>query len=598
MISEPTSINQIIRWRAEHQAESCAFTFLPDGELGRALHLTYAELELRARVIGGFLQERKARDRAVFLVYSDGLEFPAAFAGCLYAGAIAFPMYAPDRGEERARHRMEAAHETCRGALALTCAAELPAVKRMLQSSERLGDIDVVATDELDPGFADAYRDEDATRDRLAFLLSTSGSTAVSKCVAVSHGNAIAQCAYLSQGFEYGKDSIHVGWPPVSNTGGLIFTVCNPLCTGFRSVRLPAAAFLEQPVRWLEAMSRYRGTHGHGPNFAYDLCVSRISVEERARLDLGSWQHAINGAEPVRPQTLERFARAFEPCGFRWSAFSLSYGLSEATMQVARSASPDGPVFLPVDALTLRQTGRAVRAADDAAQISRLPLYRGHGELHRRIVIVDPETGRELPPGQQGEICVAGDDVAQGYLDDPDASRETFAFRLADGRGPFLRTGDLGFMIQEQLCVSGRLKEIIIIRGANHSPFDFEWSASQSHPAMGNGCCAAFAVTAGGEERLVVVVEPERLDTDPKEVARAIRAAIAREHHIHAWAVVLVTGGGIPRTPNGKIRRRACREAYLAGTLPVVHEASARSSELHEPGVLIEQAQGRTSLGG
>jgi acyl-CoA synthetase (AMP-forming)/AMP-acid ligase II len=593
MNSKMESFADILRWRAEHQGDKCAFTFLADGEIDRAEDLTYAELDRRARMIAAFLQERNIRGHAVFLVYSDGLEFPAAFAGCLYAGAMAVPTYAPDRGVERARARMEAMQKSCKGVLALTSAKELPAVKRMLQGSELLRTMDVVASDEIEPGLAGLYRHEKVGADHLAFLLSTSGSTATTKSVAVSHANAMAQCAYLSLGFGYDDDSIHVGWPPVSNTGGFVFTICNPLYTGFRSVRLPAVAFLGQPARWLAAITHYRGTHGHGPNFAYDLCASRVSVEERAGLDLRCWKHAINGAEPIQPQTLEKFTRRFEPCGFHWGAFSLSYGLSEATMQVARSGSADGPVFLAVDAIALRTTGRAMVASEGTRLVRRLPLYSGHGELHRSIVIINPETGEEQAAGYEGEICVSGADIAQGYLNHPEATRETFQFQLADGRGPFLRTGDLGFMLDGRLCVSGRLKDVIIIRGANHSPLDFEWSASRSHPALNATSSAAFAVVASGEERLVIVAEVEtgageQPAVDAKEVARAIRAAIAREHHIHAWAVVLVRPGSIPKTPNGKIQRRACREAYLAGSLPVVHEASSRSADLHAPGVLIE----------
>jgi acyl-CoA synthetase (AMP-forming)/AMP-acid ligase II len=593
MTAAVTTLAEVVRRRAEQEGDRIGFTFLREGELGGAEDLTYAELDRRARVVGGFLQERRMLGKPAYLLHGDGIPFPAALAGCAYAGAIAVPMYGPDRGRERARTRLEAATERVPGGVVLTTAAERASLRRLLDESERLRALDVVATDELDPRYGDHYRAEAIAADQPAFLLATSGSTGSCRFVAVTHENALAQCAFLSAGFGYREDSIHVGWPPVCNTGGFVFTVLNPICTGFRSVRLPAVAFLGKPVRWLQAITHYRGTHGHGPNFAYDLCAKVVTLEEKAHLDLASWRHAINGAEPVRPDTLEQFTRAFEACGFRWGAFSLSYGLSEATMQVARSGRADGPVFYRVDSGELQRSGRAIAAAEDAPRVRRLPRYSGHGELHRRILIVDPQTRTELPAGGEGEIWVAGDDVTGAYLGDVEETAEAFGQHTSDGRGPFLRTGDLGFMVDGDLCVSGRLKDVIIIRGANHDPTEFEWSAGRSHPSLAGGSCAAFAAVVGVEERLVVVAEPDAkvLDTlDAIAVAKGVRAAIARDHLIHVWGIVLVRPGGLPRTPNGKIQRRACRAAYLGGTLPALYEAGGgASADLHEPGVLEER---------
>ena len=588
-----TTLADVVRYRAEHAGDRVGFTFLRDGELAGAEHLTYGELDRRARVVGGFLQERRLQGKPVYLLHSDGLAVPAALAGCAYADAIVVPMYGPDRGRERARSRLEAAAELLPGGVVLSSAAEQASIRKLLDESERLRGLDVVATEEIDPQYGDSFHPEAIAPDRAAFLLATSGSTGSCRFVTVSHANALAQCRFLSQGFGYDEDSVHVGWPPVCNTGGFVFTVLNPLCTGFHSVRLPAVAFLGRPVRWLQAITHYRGTHGHGPNFAYDLCVKSVTTEDKASLDLSSWRHAINGAEPVRPETLEQFTRAFEPSGFRWGAFSLSYGLSEATMQVARSGRADGPVFFQVDSGELQRSGRAVPAPDDASRVRRLSRYSGNGDLHRVILIVDPQTREELPPGREGEIWVAGDDITQGYLGDAEATAQAFGQRTSDGRGPFLRTGDLGFMMDGALCVSGRLKDVIIIRGANHDPTEFEWSAGRSHPSLTGGSCAAFAVVVGVEERLVVVAEPDAKvidSSDPIAVAKGARAAIARDHLIHAWSIVLLPPGGLPRTPNGKVQRRACRAAYLGGTLPILHEsARGGEGELDAAGVLEER---------
>src|SRR6185369_3048198 len=348
-------------------------------------------------------------------------------------------------------------------------------------------------------------------------------------------------------------ESVVVGWLPLFHDMGLIGNVLQPCFVGADCVLMSPAAFLQKPARWLQAIHRFRGTTSGGPNFAYDLCARSVGPEVRAGLDLSSWSVAFNGAEPVRAETLRRFAEAFAPCGFRRSAFVPCYGLAEATLLVtaARGAADDSPVScgaLPSD-----------------------------GE----VLVVDPEAGIPSAGEAVGEIWVAGPSVATGYWNRPEETRETFGAVLRDGRGHhlrYLRTGDLGFVRDGELVVTGRLKDLIILRGRNLYPQDVELTAEQAHPALRAGGGAAFSVDEQGEERLVVVFEVGReVGRHPGElstIADAIRRAVAEEHGVRVAGVALVRTGTIPKTSSGKIRRRECRARHLDGGLEILYRSS------------------------
>jgi acyl-CoA synthetase (AMP-forming)/AMP-acid ligase II len=443
-----------------------------------------------------------------------------------------------------------------------------------------------LATDDAGVDAADQWREPALNRETLAFLQYTSGSTAAPKGVMVSHGNLLSNERMVQQAFGHTEQSTFAGWLPLYHDMGLIGNVLQPLYIGAACILMAPMAFLQRPVRWLQAISRYRARTSGGPNFAYDLCVRKITDEQRAALDLSSWRVAFNGAEPVRASTLEQFTATFAPCGFRPETFYPCYGLAEATLFVSGGTPAALPIFQTVQGTALEHNQALTASADHEA--TRRLVGCGQTWQEQQIRIVDPETQTECPGGRVGEIWVSGPNVAQGYWQHADATERTFQARLAGTQdGPFLRTGDLGFMQDGELFVTGRLKDMIIISGRNHYPQDIEQTVEHSHPAIRLGCCAAFSIDVDGEERLVVAAEVDRhhrppsrnasLETgnlpegmapaDGESMVKAIRRAVVEQHDLRVHEVVLLKVGGVPKTSSGKIQRHACRNGLLAGSL-------------------------------
>jgi myxalamid-type polyketide synthase MxaB len=384
--------------------------------------------------------------------------------------------------------------------------------------------------------------------------------------VVVSHANLLHNSALIHRAFRHGPESRGVIWLPPYHDMGLIGGLLQPLYGGFPVVLLSPGAFIQRPLRWLQAVSRYRATTSGGPSFAYELCVERTTPEQRAGLDLSSWRLAFNGSEPVRHDTLERFARAFAPWGFRAEAFYPCYGLAEATLLVS-GAGPAAPTVRWFHVRALEQNrivSVAPRAPDAKALVSCGTVIAGE------CAVVDPESGRRCSAEQVGEVWLRGPSVAGGYWHRPDETRAVFQARLDNGSGPFLRTGDLGFLRDGELYITGRLRDLIIIRGTNYYPQDIERTVELCHPALRPGG-AAFSFEEDSRECLAVVqeIDFERAQ-DPGAVFGAARAAVATEHELQVDAIVLVRAGRIPRTSSGKVQRHACRHAFLRDALPGV----------------------------
>jgi amino acid adenylation domain-containing protein len=566
----PATLASLLRGRAGERPGRVAFTFLADGE-AEGERLTYGELDRRARTIAAALRESLAPGDRALLLYPPGLEFIAAFFGCLYAGVIAVPAY-PPRLNDRSQGRLRAVARDAEPLAALTTASILTAAAAL--PIPELAAVRWIATDALE---ASAIELPEPDPESIAFLQYTSGSTSTPKGVMVTHANLLHNERMIGEAFRQDEDSVVVGWLPLYHDMGLIGNVLQPLWAGGTCVLMSPVAFLQKPSRWLEAIHRYRGTTSGGPNFAYELCVRRIAEEQRAGLDLSSWRVAYNGAEPVRAETLERFAAAFAPQGFRPEAFYPCYGLAEATLFVSGGEAGTVPPVARLDAAALEaHEARPARPeGPENTEEARRLVSCGHAWAGQRIVVADPEAdsrpASELPTGRIGEIWIAGPSVARGYWRNPEATERDFAARLESGEGPFLRTGDLGFLRDGELYVTGRLKDLIIIRGRNHYPQDLELTAERSHPDLRPGSGAAFSIEAAGEERLVLVQEVERRRRDGfEEVAEAVRGAVAREHEVQVHDVVLVRVGTVPKTSSGKIQRSACRALYLAGELAVV----------------------------
>ncbi|HEY0172458.1 MAG TPA: amino acid adenylation domain-containing protein, partial [Pyrinomonadaceae bacterium] len=570
----------LLRGRADGHPSKTAYTYLADGEV-EASTLTYGELDARARAVAARLAEAGAAGERVLLLYPSGLDFIAAFFGCLYAGAVAVPAY-PPRGT---RHlaRVQTIVRDARAKFALTTAAIHRRLDVFIREQEEPQALRWINTDALPyDELAGLWRPPALTDSTLAFLQYTSGSTSAPRGVMVSHGNLLHNERLIQTAFRQTEESVIVGWLPLYHDMGLIGNVLQPLYLGASCVLMSPAAFLQRPARWLQAISKYRATTSGAPNFAYDLCVRKVTPEQREQLDLSSWRVAYNGAEPVRLDTLERFAEAFAECGFRRESLFPCYGLAEATLFVSGKSGEGDFVAAEFDAQALRQN-LAAQARPSAPALSLVGC--GAPAAGQHVVIADPASGERCAPSVVGEIWVAGASVAQGYWNQDAATAETFGARLAgSGEGPFLRTGDLGVLLDGELFVTGRLKDLVIIRGRNYYPQDLERTAEQSHPSVVAGGVAAFSVEAEGGEQLVIVAEAEAAEL-AAEIFRAVQQGIALEHELQVHAVVLLRPRTIPKTSSGKIQRRACRAAFLDGGLQVSAEwrAPSRAAEEAEP---------------
>lgn len=561
--SAPATFLDLLRLRAREQPDRRAYIFLSDGEAAEAT-LTYGELDRQARAIGAALAHA-AGERAL-LLYPPGLEFVAAFFGCLYAGVVAVPAYPPDPTRlAQSLPRLRAIVQDARPALILTVSPILAFAEALAASEPELAAPRWLATDELARASGDDWRRPPAVgAGTLAFLQYTSGSTAEPKGVMVSHGNLMHNSAHICRMGEHTVASVYVCWLPMYHDMGLIGGVLQPLYAGMLGVLLSPAAFLVRPRRWLRAIANYGGTTSPFPNFALDLCVRRVAAVDRAALDLSGWRLACNGAEPIRAESLDRFTEAFGPSGFRPEAHYPAYGLAEATLIVSGGAIDEPPRRLSVDRAAL-EAGRVVAVSADAPGARPL-VGCGRSLPDQRIVIVDPERGTLRADHEVGEIWVRGPSVARGYWDRPEQTAEAFGARLEGDADPFLRTGDLGFLSGGELFVVGRLKDLLILSGRNHHPQDIELTVERSHAAVRPGGVAAFAVEVEGAERPVVVAEVDPA-ASPDEVSRAIRDAVGARHDLALHALRLVAPRTIPKTSSGKLQRRACRDAFLRGAL-------------------------------
>ncbi|MEL7510339.1 MAG: AMP-binding protein [Cyanobacteria bacterium J06554_1] len=566
--SKLSSLIELLEQRANHQPNQRAYTFLIDGET-EEVNITYAELDRQARAVAAHLQTVISPGERALLLYPQGLGFIIAFFGCLYAGIIAVPAYPPRRNQKMSR--LQSIVKDSDATIALTTTDLLETLEQRFQESSDLGRLKWLSTDSIANSLAVNWQSPSIQTSNLAFLQYTSGSTGNPKGVMVTHGNVLHNSEYIKQAFELSSESVSVTWLPSFHDMGLIDGVIQPMYTGFLGVLMPPAAFMQKPIRWLQAISRYKATHCGGPNLGYELCAQKITPEQVQELDLSSWCSAYTGAEPVRQQTLEKFITKFAACGFEPRFFYPCYGMAEATLMISGINLQAAPVYCSVDTLELGKN--RIAEADDDLNTTHL-VGCGYPWLDTEIVIVNPDTLKPCPSDQVGEIWVSGSSVAQGYWNRPEQTQETFQAYLANGQqGPFLRTGDLGFLQDGELFITGRLKDVIILWGRNHYPQDIELTVYQSHEALRAECGAAFSVEIDNVDRLVIVQEVERshlrrLDVD--EVTKAIRQAVSQQHDLQVYGVVLLRTASIPKTSSGKIQRYVCRNSFIADELNVV----------------------------
>jgi acyl-CoA synthetase (AMP-forming)/AMP-acid ligase II/acyl carrier protein len=569
----------ILRCRSCTQSDVEAFIFLQDGEKQEAT-LTYQELDRRSRAIASQLQVLGFSGERALLLYPPGLDYLIAFFGCLYAGVVAVPAYPPRN--QRNTPRIQAILTDAQVCVALTTTAIFPTVQSLLR--ENTNSLQWLTTDNLEQGIEENWQEPEIDRDTLAFLQYTSGSTGMPKGVMLTHGNLLHNAATTYQFMGHSAASRFVSWLPAYHDMGLIGGILQPVYGGFPCILMPPPLFLQRPYRWLQAISRYQGTTSGGPNFAYELCIQKITPEQKATLDLSSWSVAFNGAEPIRSQTLERFSAAFADCGFRQEAFYPCYGMAEATLMVAGVAKTAAPIIKKVNKTALERN-QVVEIFTDEEYSTFVSC--GQSIPEQKIVIVNPHTLTSCETSEVGEIWVSGASVGKGYWNRTAETEETFHTYLLDGgQEAFLRTGDLGFLDNGELFITGRVKDLIIIRGRNLYPQDIELSAEHSHSSLRLGSNAAFAIEVDDEERLVVVQELEfRSKPNIDEVTTAIRQALAQEHEIQVYAVVVIKAGTIPKTSSGKIQRRTCKAEFIANQLEVVGKSILDWSENNSNGL-------------
>jgi 8-amino-7-oxononanoate synthase len=580
----PTIVD-LLRQRAADRPHDRALTVIGGGE-NEELNITYAELDRQARAVGGWLLANGMAGKRVLLLYPSGLDFIAAFMGCLYGGAVAVPAYPPRKN--RSVERIEGIASDADAAVALSTRDVVDRFEGLKAGAPSLQNLVWQVTAELEPHWADRWERPRIDGDTLAFLQYTSGSTGTPKGVMLTHENLLHNSLRIMQAFELTRSQASVFWLPSFHDMGLIGGILVPLYGGKFNVLMSPVAFLQKPLRWLQAISKYRATISGGPNFAYELCVRKTTPEQRAALDLSSWSLAFNGAEPVRAETIEAFSEAFAVSGFRRRAFYPCYGLAESTLMVTGGMKFEEPVVRSFDAESI-ETGVAVPRPANAAGARRM-VGSGRELDGQDVLIVEPQTCEPLPPGRVGEIWVSGPSVARGYWNRPEESQGNFGAMLAQPEpalaggavakwqpnpGPYLRTGDLGFFDNGELFVAGRLKDLIIVRGRNHYPQDIERDVEQACDIVRPGSVAAFSVEYEGRERVVVVAELERGKRERAELVaafEAIRSRLAKEHEVAVEGIVLVRPNSVPKTSSGKIQRRACRRQFLEGTLEVIEQ--------------------------
>jgi acyl-CoA synthetase (AMP-forming)/AMP-acid ligase II len=575
----PETLVDVLRFRSTHQDTRTAFSFLSDGEI-EGTFFTYAELDERARAVAVYLQKITKPNETVLLLFPQGLEFLAAFFGCLYAGRIAVPSGIPK--SHRLDARIESIARDAGATVGLTTATFVKNVER-----PHIG-LGLHPLDSIDSKLSTDWVPPAINSNSLAFLQYTSGSTSVPKGVMVTHGNVLYNSCYIHHDFDYQPSSVALTWLPHFHDMGLIEGLLQPILHGFHGYLMPAVFFLQQPVKWLSAISKYRATHSGAPNFAYELCTRKITQDEAARLDLTAWRVAYNGAEPVRVDTMKKFSSLFSKSGFKSDSFYPAYGLAEATLKVSGGFAGGAANILTVQAKALLQ--HRVQEAEDDEPNRQTFISCGKPSLCTEVRIICPETRQECEESEVGEIWVAGPGIAQGYWNKPDETESTFQapWGCGDGRR-YLRTGDLGFLKSRDLYVTGRLKDLIIVNGRNHYPHDIERTVEASSRAVRSGCTAAFSVDGSGEERVVVVAEIHRThlggwkdrgydDSHFEQTFWTIQEAVTEQHDLRIFSFMFLRPGTLPKTSSGKIQRSLCRERFLSGTLTVVRQVGAAGS--------------------
>jgi amino acid adenylation domain-containing protein len=584
------TLAELLELRAAKQPDQVGYRFL-GGAANHDATVTYGELDARARLIGASLSRQGANRECVILLATSSLEFIGSFFGTLYAGAIAVPV-CPSRLSSSAPWLATIVNDT-RARTAI--GTSIPNVESfgLGDHAVALRKLRFVMSHELMAGGTAGEVERASTPDSLAILQYTSGATSTPKGVRITHDNLLYNASLVARAMRLGVDAVGVSWLPLYHDMGLMSGVIQPLFSGYPVTLLSPAAFLAQPLVWLRSISRYQATVSGGPNFAYELCLDRIDAERLHELNLQSWDVAFSGAETIRAQTLERFAKYFGQCGFHYRSFLPCYGLAEATLMVSAGSKRKRPLVLEVDRDELEKRGSAIPAVD--GHVAYRVVSCGRPVAGQQVVVVDPRTRVECDDGRVGEVWIRGRSVGCGYWNCPQESRRTFNAYVSDATdNEFLRSGDLGFLLNGNLFIVGRLKDLIIIRGVNHYPHDIELTVGQCHIALRPDAGAAFSIERDGQERLVIVQELRRSwRNEASSVLETIVRAVVDRHGLEPYAIILIKQGNLPKTTSGKVQRGRARRAFLSGRLSVVAQwhcsDSAKPRDSYAPPQSLEE---------
>lgn len=566
-----TNLTQLLIDRAEMQPQKVVFRFLQrDGE--RVEAYTYQELHWEAQKVAAALLDQKVSGERALLLYHSSLEYIRAFFGCLYAGVTPIPLYPPRNNRHLTRVR--SIIDDSSPALILTTGDHAQRISKMTAQLPLSPSIQWMITDQVVDLSSNIEDYPGVDSDSLAFLQYTSGSTSNPKGVMVSHKNLFHNFELMKQMFNQSDETVIVTWLPMHHDMGLIGNILQTVYLGATCTLMDPVDFVQKPIRWLKAVSDYQATFSGAPNFAYELCATKITEEQMEGLDLSSWKAAFNGAEPVLHETIEKFYQRFRSVGFRKNVLCPCYGLAENTLCVTANGPSSLPKAIKVDREALMS--HKVVVSFGKSDQAKVVVSCGTSGEDQRLLIVDPETGVPCLEGQVGEIWVEGSSVAQGYWGNPEQTQETFhAIPSSGPQVPFLRTGDLGFLLHGELYVTGRLDDLIIIRGQNYYPQDIELTVEETDPMIRAGCSAAFFFQEKGNEGVVIVAELERkfrhqthsLSEGLEYLEKKVRNRVVEEHQIHVHEIVFIRPGGIPKTSSNKIQRKVCKKEYINGDL-------------------------------
>lgn len=562
----------IIRARALNTPDKPAYIFLHDGEDDAEL-VTFRQLYDSANEIADRLLSLNAKGERALMLFPPGMDFIKALFGCFLAGVIAVPAYPPRKNRSLERIKLLVEDSGAKFVLSVT---EIKSFSlRAFADFKSLQHMQWLTIDDNEAGVV--TEDNGLTSplpSDIALLQYTSGSTGKPKGVIVTHQNIVRNLEFLRQSFRLTPESISVSWLPGFHDMGLIEGILEPAYTGYTAIQMPPLSFIQKPVRWFKAITRYKATHTGAPNFAFELCVNNIPEDERRTLDLSTLDTFYSGAEPVRKETIERYVEAFSLCGIRASAICPSYGMAETTLIISGPPPGRGPLYLCVSANALEQD----RIIPVAANVSDARYLVGVGNpwIDTKVKVVNHETLEVCGDDQVGEIWVSGSIVTAGYWNNEKLTKETFKAQLDGENSYFLRTGDLGFFHKGELYITGRLKDIIILNGRNYYPQDIEFTTEKSHPALRPASSASFFIELDNTEKLVIVAEVERTairNLDVEAVCDAIRQNIVEEFEQQVYAIQLLRTASIPKTSSGKIQRKACKQGFLNKSLDIVGES-------------------------